>query len=155
MGGGGGSGPRRLPTRKSKKAIGFFSNTGPDPIENHKASNPVINVGPSSAYQRNAIKMVGPLPLQKQQKPPELSWVGGGGGGPPSDTLSGSAHRLYGLYPYLSRFKPSLMFKVIHIRTFCMPTFLFGLVLYIPVDTFSVMLERVFLGRTSRNQRIK
>ena len=26
--------------------IGFLSNTGPDPLKNHKASQPVFNVGP-------------------------------------------------------------------------------------------------------------
>ena len=37
------------------KAIGFLSNTGPDPLENHKATNPAINDGSLSARQRNAI----------------------------------------------------------------------------------------------------
>ena len=40
-----------------KKNIGFLSNTGPDPLKNHKATNPAFNVGPSSARQRNAILM--------------------------------------------------------------------------------------------------
>ena len=36
--------------------IGFLScNTGPDPLKNHKATKPALNVGPSSARQRNAI----------------------------------------------------------------------------------------------------
>ena len=39
------------------KNIGFFSNTGPDPLKNHIATNPAFNVGPSSARQRNAISM--------------------------------------------------------------------------------------------------
>ena len=46
------------PPLKSHK--GFLSNTGPDPLINHKATNmakPTSNVGPSSACQRNAIKM--------------------------------------------------------------------------------------------------
>ena len=32
-----------------------FSNTGPDPLKNHKATKPALNVGSSSARQRNAI----------------------------------------------------------------------------------------------------
>ena len=35
--------------------IGFHSNTGPDPPENHKATKQAFNVGPSSARQQNAI----------------------------------------------------------------------------------------------------
>ena len=37
------------------KNIGFLSNTGPDPLKNHKATKPAFNVGLSSARQRNAI----------------------------------------------------------------------------------------------------
>ena len=40
---------------KNHKHIGFHSNTGPDPLENHKATKPAFNVGPSSARKRNAI----------------------------------------------------------------------------------------------------
>ena len=29
--------------------IGFLSNTGPDPLNNHKATKPAFNVGPLSA----------------------------------------------------------------------------------------------------------
>ena len=39
---------------KIHKNIGFFSNTGPNPLKNHKATKPEFNVGPSSARQRNA-----------------------------------------------------------------------------------------------------
>ena len=39
--------------------IGFLSNTGPDPLKNHKVTKPDFNVGPSSAHQRNAILMYG------------------------------------------------------------------------------------------------
>ena len=46
------SGPLPL---KNPKAIGFLSNTGLDPLENHKATKPVFNVRPSSASQQNAI----------------------------------------------------------------------------------------------------
>ena len=49
----GGEGPR--PSLKNHKAIGFLSNTVPDPLKNHKATKPAFNVEPSSASQRNAI----------------------------------------------------------------------------------------------------
>ena len=42
---------------KNHKNIGFLGNTGPDPMENHKASKPALYVGPPSARQRNAILM--------------------------------------------------------------------------------------------------
>ena len=35
--------------------IGFLSNTGPDPLKNHKATKLAFNVGLSPARQRNAI----------------------------------------------------------------------------------------------------
>ena len=34
---------------KKLKNIGFLSNTGTDPLKNHKAAKPAFNVGPSSA----------------------------------------------------------------------------------------------------------
>ena len=34
---------------------GFLSDTGPDPLKDHKATKLAVNVGPSSALQRNAI----------------------------------------------------------------------------------------------------
>ena len=37
------------PPPKNHKAIWFLSNTGPDPLENHKATKTAFNVGPSSA----------------------------------------------------------------------------------------------------------
>ena len=51
--GGGDRGPDPSP-EKSKK-IGFFSNTGVDPLKNHKSTKPAFNIGPSSACKRNAI----------------------------------------------------------------------------------------------------
>ena len=45
---------RPPPPEKSQK-LGFLSNTGPDPLKNHKAAKPELNVGSSSAQQRNAI----------------------------------------------------------------------------------------------------
>ena len=50
---GGGGGPDPLKTQN----IGFLSNIGPDPLENHKAYKPAFSVGPPSARQRNAILM--------------------------------------------------------------------------------------------------
>ena len=45
----GGTGdPDPTPLQKSQN-IGFLSNTGPDPVNNHKATKPAFNVGPSSA----------------------------------------------------------------------------------------------------------
>ena len=32
-----------------------LSNTGPDPLKNHKATEPAFNVWPSAARQRNAM----------------------------------------------------------------------------------------------------
>ena len=40
---------------KNHKSVGFLSNTGPDPLKNDKATEPVFNFGPSSTRQRNAI----------------------------------------------------------------------------------------------------
>ena len=48
------SGP---PPEKSQK-LGFVSNTGQDPLKNHKATKPAFNVGPLSARQRNTIYIV-------------------------------------------------------------------------------------------------
>ena len=36
--------PERRTPLNNHKAIGFFSNTGPDPLENNKATKPVFNV---------------------------------------------------------------------------------------------------------------
>ena len=45
----------RLTPLKNYKYIGSLSNTGQDPLKNHKATKPAFNVGSSSACQRNAI----------------------------------------------------------------------------------------------------
>ena len=47
----GGAGVRTPPPLKNPQNIGFISNTGPDPLKNHKAAKPAFNVGPSSARQ--------------------------------------------------------------------------------------------------------
>ena len=51
-GGAGGLSPHPL---KYHKNIGFSSNTDPDPLKNHKATKPALNVGSSSVRQRNDI----------------------------------------------------------------------------------------------------
>ena len=43
------------PPLKIKKNMGF-SNTGPDSLNNHKATKPAFNVGPPSAHQRTPFK---------------------------------------------------------------------------------------------------
>ena len=48
-------GPDPPPPPEKSQNIGFLSNTGPDPLKNHKATKTAFNVGPSSASQRNAI----------------------------------------------------------------------------------------------------
>ena len=40
-----------------RKNIGFFYQSGLDPLENYKAAKPAFNAGPSSARQRNGISM--------------------------------------------------------------------------------------------------
>ena len=52
LGGGGGVAP---PPLNNKKNIVFFSNSGPDLLNNYQATEPAFNVGPLSARQRNAI----------------------------------------------------------------------------------------------------
>ena len=42
------------PPLKNKKNIGFRNISGPDPLKNHKATEPAFNVWPSSTRQRNA-----------------------------------------------------------------------------------------------------
>ena len=51
----GGQGLRTPPPPEKLQSIGFLSNTGPDPLKNHKVTKPAFNIGPSSARQRNAI----------------------------------------------------------------------------------------------------
>ena len=48
--GGGGVDRGPEPPEKSQN-IGFPSNTGLDPLKNHKATKPTFNVGPSSAAE--------------------------------------------------------------------------------------------------------
>ena len=68
---------------KNHKNTGFLSNTGQDPLKNHKATKPAFNVGPSLARQRNAILMV-------------FCWRADDGWGPPLTKRSGSAHEWQG-----------------------------------------------------------
>ena len=46
-------GPDPPPPPEKSRKIGFLSNTSPDPLKNHKATKPALNVGPSSARQRH------------------------------------------------------------------------------------------------------
>ena len=48
-------GPDPRPPPANLKNIGFLRNTGPDAMENHKATKLAFNVWPPSACQRNAI----------------------------------------------------------------------------------------------------
>ena len=43
-----------IPMKKSQN-IGFLSNSGPDPLKNHKATKLAFNVGPLSARQQNTM----------------------------------------------------------------------------------------------------
>ena len=43
------------PPLKNHKNIGFLSNTDPDPLENHKATKPAFNAGPTAACKQNTI----------------------------------------------------------------------------------------------------
>ena len=53
MGGSRGGGGAGAPdTREKSQNVGFFSNTGPESLKNHKATKPEFNVGPSAARQR-------------------------------------------------------------------------------------------------------
>ena len=56
MGGSKGGDRGSGPPVKNHKNIGFLSNTGLNPLENHKATKLAFNVGPLLAHQRNAIK---------------------------------------------------------------------------------------------------
>ena len=57
---------------ENHKAIGFLINTGPDPMENHKATKPAFNVEPSSARLRNGVSLLchdGPLLVVFESSP--------------------------------------------------------------------------------------
>ena len=45
------------PPPENHKNIGFLSNTGPDPLENHKATKPAFNVWPPSACLLNGVSL--------------------------------------------------------------------------------------------------
>ena len=85
------------PSENSQSYRIFFSNTGPDPLKNHKATKPTFNVGPSSVslaflWRANDGLLLGvfesSLPSSTKnnsKKPLAVSWT-------PSDKISGSAH---------------------------------------------------------------
>ena len=56
---GGGGGRGSGPSMKNHKNIGFLSNSGPNSLKNHSATEPAFNVGPSSARQRNVVSLAG------------------------------------------------------------------------------------------------
>ena len=49
--------PTTPPPLKNHKCIGLLSNTGPDTLENHKATKPAFNIEPFLAPKRNSINM--------------------------------------------------------------------------------------------------
>ena len=86
------------PVRK-QKYIGFISNTGPEPLINHKAMKPALNVWSSSTRQRMAfcwradddpfiVVLESSLIIQKKRC---QSWT-------PSDKTFGSAHDRVGIF---------------------------------------------------------
>ena len=89
---GGTEGPDHPPLEKSQN-IGFLSNTGPDPLNNHKATKPAFNVGPSLCHW-NSVSLAGHWPplsgfwisssIKKIKNKPRV--------GPPLKKLSGSTH---------------------------------------------------------------
>ena len=56
--GGGSGGPDPPPPPEKSQNLGLVSNSGPDLLKNHKATEPAFNVGPSSSSQGDAIEMV-------------------------------------------------------------------------------------------------
>ena len=50
----GAGGPNPLENHKN---IGFLSNTGSDPLNNHKATKAAFNVGPSLARHGNGVSL--------------------------------------------------------------------------------------------------
>ena len=47
----------RIPSLlKNHNATGFLSNTGPEPLKNHKANKPTFNVGQTSAASERPFK---------------------------------------------------------------------------------------------------
>ena len=57
-GSGGGGGVAGVRTPENHRAIGFLSNTGPDPLRTSKLPGQNSMFGQSSGHQRNAITMV-------------------------------------------------------------------------------------------------
>ena len=59
---------------KKSQNIGFLSNTGPDPLENHKATKPAFNVGPSCSCSRRYSATVG-IPPVRWSTVSQLKWL--------------------------------------------------------------------------------
>ena len=86
-GGGGGAGGPDPP--ENHKNIGFLSNSGPDSLKNYEATEPALNIGPSSARQRADD---GPLIVQFGSANPSTKKKNVVKNGPPQTKLSGSTH---------------------------------------------------------------
>ena len=54
------------PEKITKILVGFLSNTGPDPLKNHKATKPAFNVGSLSARERVTLAIWIVFPLIKK-----------------------------------------------------------------------------------------
>ena len=57
------------PQMKKYKNKRFLCNTGPAPLNDHRATKPAFNVGPSSARQRNIIFMLMAFPWRADDGP--------------------------------------------------------------------------------------
>ena len=53
----GGWGDRVSGPPKKHKNLGFLSNTGPDPLKNHKATKPAFNIGPPAKRHLNGVSL--------------------------------------------------------------------------------------------------
>ena len=69
-----------VPSLKKYKNIGFLSNVGPDPLKNHKATKPAINVWPSWARRWwplfNGIWIISPQEKESWTHSDITIWIG-------------------------------------------------------------------------------
>ena len=76
---------------KNHKNIGFFINTGLDPLKNHEATKPAFNVGPDHRYANDGpliVVFVPSLPSSTKKNQTKIPVKFG----PPLTKLSGSSH---------------------------------------------------------------
>ena len=96
------------------QTLRFFSNFGPYPLKNHKATKPACNVWPTSARQRNAIQMafrwrvddgqiLGVFGSIHSLTKKTQSWTS-------SEKLAGSVHAV--LLNLEARLSPEIFFKI-------------------------------------------